>query len=38
MWICDFLNLVFLGVVAFVTLANYIDDKKKNKRRPHDRD
>gem|GEM_PF-3831545 len=37
MWY-DFLNLLFLGVVALVTLLEYIDGKKKNKRRPHDRD
>jgi len=38
MWICEVFNLIFIGIVAFVTLADYIDRKKKDKRRPPDQE
>ena len=31
----DLLNLIFMGAIAFVAIADYIERRAKNKRRTH---
>jgi len=38
MHVCNLLDLIFMGIVAFVALAEYIEKKIKSKRRPRDKD
>jgi len=37
MFVWDLLNLIFMGLIAFVAIADYIENKVKNKRRPNNR-
>ena len=38
MYVCNLLDLIFMGAIAFVAVADYIEKKIKNKRRPDDKD